>query len=126
MKCPSHRRNKLVKTLISQGTLIGKIIQCQSVLWNSDYSEMRSGEAKLLMAIITKAFEDLPLLLYKRKEFKTKEQYYQIIYWGNDARRFIFGKGLLFYTSLLQLDPDWIRMKIKEWMRIWKELKKKR
>jgi hypothetical protein len=110
-----------MKKLILQGQKIGRLISYQSSLWDSESGKMKMGEAALVMAIISKAIEDLPLILSKTESKsqgiidKTEREKQE----GLDSKRFIFSKRLDICTDLIGLNPDYIREKIKIWMSQW-------
>lgn len=110
-----------MKEFVLRGQKIGRLISYQSSLWDSESGKMKRGEAALVMEVISKAIEDLPLILSKteskRQEIinKTEREKQE----GLDSKRFIFSKGLDFWADLIGLNTDYIRGKIKLWMSQW-------
>lgn len=99
-----------LKELVRQGNRIGNLISYQSLFWDSETKQMRMGEAALIVGVISKAIEDLPLMLSKKGEDQKE---------AASSKCFIFSKGLDSYADLIGLDANYIRGKIKLWMEQW-------
>ena len=104
------REKSEVGALITQGTKIGKLIGSQSSYWDSESRRMKLGEPALLMAVVSKAIEDLPLILSIKADKRMQ---------GQKSISFIFSEGLDCYADSIGLSPDYIREKIKQWMSQW-------